>query len=199
LACHCLSVARPTIFAPRFCARSAAGILFQGFAINFDGLLNPRRPVFLLTECFERNGKIRVRQSPLEWALRPRKESEAAAIGSDGFDQRPVIFGLRPLLQKFVRPIEQRLGFVRDNGGHNACARGFTVQLAWDLPVEFRQSQAEQPAAGKNRCADDKKREDPADPGQPKGLDALISNISEKIAHGVSHLLVLAMLAASPI
>src|ERR1700730_1984919 len=57
-------------------------------------------------------------------------------------------------------------------------------------PLEFRQSQAEQPAAGKNRRADDKEREDPANSCQPKDLDALIANISEKIAHGVSRLFI---------
>ncbi|MGB6327069.1 MAG: hypothetical protein WBG11_15185 [Methylocella sp.] len=79
--------------------RALAGIFLQGIAINLDGLLDPRRPVLAFTERFERNGKIRVRQSPLEGALRARKESEAAAIRIDGFDQRPIISGLRPSLQ----------------------------------------------------------------------------------------------------
>jgi hypothetical protein len=38
-----------------------------------------------------------------------------------------MIFGLHPVLQKLVRPIEQRLGFLWHDGGWNACARGFIV------------------------------------------------------------------------
>jgi hypothetical protein len=49
-------------------------------------------------------------------------------------------------------------------------------------------NQAEQPAAGKNRCADDKERKI-SQPGQPKGLDALIANISEKLPMAISLLM----------
>ena len=46
---------------------------------------------------------------------------------------------------------------------------------------------AEQPAGGKNRCADDKEREDPADAAQAHGLDGLIADAD--IVHGVSRFL----------
>jgi hypothetical protein len=54
-----------------------------------------------------------------------RKESETTAIGIDGFDQGKVIFGLHSLLQKFVRLVEQHLGFRPHVGGRNARVRIF--------------------------------------------------------------------------
>jgi hypothetical protein len=42
---------------------------------------------------------------------------------------------------------------------------------------------ADQPAAGQNRCPNDKEREDPADTAQAHGLDGLIAYAD--IVHGV--------------
>jgi hypothetical protein len=43
---------------------------------------------------------------------------------------------------------------------------------------------ADQPTGAKNRCADDKEREDPADAAQAHGLNGLIADAD--IVHGVS-------------